>query len=146
MDPVGDYPPGGHPAEKITRTANPVRHAFHGLICVLGWVAFVWYLYAVLLRPLERDAVFTFLLLVAYGACIAMINEMWIRFNSRLSRRLARRQQPRLLEFTATADKIGRRLEGADWSRLRQTSHIWIQIDEATRTKRYRADSPDLEP
>jgi len=143
MDPMESKLPGGYPFEKITRTANPVRQAFHGLICVLGWVAFVWYLYAVLLRPLERDAVFTFLLLVVYGACIAVINEMWIRFNSRLSKRLARRQQPRLLEFTATVDKIGRRLEGADWPQLRKASRIWIQTDEPTQAKRYRSESPD---
>lgn len=133
------------PVEKISRTANPVRQVFHALICALGWVVFGWYLYAVLLRPLEPDAVFTFLLLLLYAAGIALINFIWIRYNIDLSTKLTRRRESLRVEFTARTDKLGRGLEGADWPALRKAGRVWISTDEALWVKRYHASPPEVD-
>jgi hypothetical protein len=130
------------PVDKITRTRNPVRSAFHGLICVLGWAAFAYYLYTVLLRPLEPDAILTFLLLLLLAGTIAVVNQIWIWFNRDLNQKLGRRREARLLEYAAKTDQIGRWLEGANWPVLRQSGRIWIEIDAKAGAKRYRRSSP----
>jgi hypothetical protein len=129
--------PPKDPFQAITRTANPVRRAFHLLVAILGWVAFFLFLYRVFFRPIDPGTFPTFLLLAAVALAIAVVDLLWIRFNLHLHRTRPRRTRVTQREYTATKDLLGRPLEGAEWTRLRAATRIRIDLTNEGRGKRY---------
>ena len=130
----------------VTRTGNPPRRAFHALIAAVGWVCFGLFAFKVFIRPIDRTAAPTFLLLLALAAAIVAINTLWIRMNLQIFReREVRRRQPETLAHVVH-DILGRPLKGADWDELRRNPHIEIGLEQEGRVKRYRPGDEDHEP
>jgi len=131
---TGHRPPG----PPVITTANPMRRLLHALFALAGWMGFGFYLGTVFLKPLDATALPTFFLLLAFGVTIVAVNRSWVAFNMHQSRRLPKRRQARVLEFTADHDQLGRRLVGHDWKALREAVCIEIDLDVASGEKRYR--------
>jgi hypothetical protein len=128
--------------ETITRTANPARRVFHWIISLLGWTGFAWFLYNVFIRPIDKEAVPTFILLGLLSICIMLLNLSWIRFNLRLHRTMPRRTRARELEYKARTDVLGRPLLDAQWDKLRVASCIQIELTARDGAKRYSIVEP----
>jgi len=129
--------------EVVSRTRNPVQRAFHALVSIAGWVFFAWFWWTVFARPINREALVTFGLLLLALIAIVATHLLWVRFNVDLYR--SRGQRTRVLDvpFQASQDQLGRTLVGGDWERLQSARSIEVTVDEKGENKTYRVlDAP----
>lgn len=117
------------PARTVTHTRNPAQRLFHTAVSLLGWLLFGYFWYRIFVRSLDQQALITILLILVVFGGIILVNFLWVHFNRSLYRRLGRRKQIRGAVMTPTADKLGRRLQGADWPSLMAARHVMVDLE-----------------
>ncbi len=125
----------------VTRTRHPIKRIAHALLSLGGWALFLWYWTTVFLAPIDRAAIQTFVALFVALVGIVTAHLLWVRFNLDIFRARGQRTRIREVTFAGTTDRLGRELDGADWTSLQTTRHIAISVVGTPERKVYTAGS-----
>lgn len=106
------------------------RSIFHILLGILLWILFGYYWWLVVQRPITQHTHYALIAVGAITAGITLFLIGWVFHNTRIARRLKRRNSRVSGMPGVTVDFLGRRLVIADEGRLKQSGYIEVQVEE----------------